>query len=163
MKDKIDIDRCARAMADISIEGRPRSGAIADAIAAIQSDGIIALSDRYIGVKNYAHFGDQREDHYYGYGPAHGHIVFSIRRTDRSSKTVLGPDHVYLLECARDFGSVQCLGDGRPASVPDWGQEPKHYNICDVIRSQRSHSEAADRFSSMLSSAMVTSHEPRPA
>jgi hypothetical protein len=36
------------------------------------------LRTGYMGVKRYAHFGDQREDHPYGYMPRHGGIVFSV-------------------------------------------------------------------------------------
>jgi hypothetical protein len=36
------------------------------------------MRNQYIGVKNYVHFGDQREDHKYGYGPKYGSTVFSI-------------------------------------------------------------------------------------
>ena len=32
----------------------------------------------YFGVKNYDRFGDQREDHEYGFGPKHGSIVFAV-------------------------------------------------------------------------------------
>jgi len=76
MKDKIDMNRVRRAMNDIDVKGSPhgkvRLNAIEAAIAAISTDGEEALSREYIGVKNYAAFGDQREDHQYGMGPRHG-------------------------------------------------------------------------------------------
>lgn len=46
--------------------------------------GCAKIHHRYFGVKNYSHFGDQREDHQYGYGPKHGHIVFAIGLTNEA-------------------------------------------------------------------------------
>lgn len=65
-----------------------RAKAVSDAMAII-ADGGEKLRCEYIGVKNYEHFGDQREDHRYGMGPRHGSIVFSIslRVRDRELKT----------------------------------------------------------------------------
>jgi len=65
-----------------------RQEAIADAIKAIASSED-PLSNEYIGVKNYAHFGDQREDHSYGMGPRHGNIVFKIGRSTRNAEPTL--------------------------------------------------------------------------
>jgi hypothetical protein len=57
-------------------------------------------------------------------GPKHGTVVFSIMRTDRRGGE-LGPDHVYLLECVRDFGSLETTdGNGRKRTD----------NLCDLIR-----------------------------
>ena len=41
------------------------------------------MFERYVGVKIYSGFGDQREDHVYGYGPKHGRIVFRIESLER--------------------------------------------------------------------------------
>ena len=109
----IDINRCWVAMKDIRVRGlcnsKTREGAIASAIAQIQTDPANALKKQYVGVKNYASFGDQREDHEYGFGPRHGSIVFSIERRNHKADTVLGPDHVYLLECVRDSIPIEVL------------------------------------------------------
>lgn len=108
---KIDRERCLRALENIYIEGAPegaeRLKAIEDAIGAIQVDGETALQKEYIGVKNYAHFGDQRSDHEYNMGPRHGHIVFRIarKRGIHGSVARLGADEIYLLECVRDAGT----------------------------------------------------------
>ena len=80
-----------------------RETAIEEAISEIQSDGKLALSQRYIGVKNYAHFGDQGVNCEYGLGPRHGHIVFRIGRHRSSRQKVLGDDEIYFLEACRDF------------------------------------------------------------
>lgn len=40
------------------------------------------LRTEYFGIKNYEAFGDQREDHRYGYGPRHGSTVFSVGLVD---------------------------------------------------------------------------------
>jgi hypothetical protein len=116
----VDIDRIRRAAQDIDIvgiaPGHPeRAQVIEAAIAAIQADGSAAFATHYMGVKNYAGFGDQREDHPYGYGPRHGHTVFSVGRYASrliDPPVVLGADHIYLLECARDFpGAVGARGN----------------------------------------------------
>lgn len=109
MKQPIDIERCLRGMKNLEITGNPqgRFHLIEEAILAIGTNPDKALKAEYIGVKNYAHFGDQRSDHPYGYGPSHGYIVFSIGRVMRGDPAAtLGPDEIYLLECVRDFGTV---------------------------------------------------------
>jgi ligand-binding sensor protein len=104
--------RIAKAMRNLSIEGAPstdqRDKVIEDAISLIQQNPHSALRGEYLGVKNYSGFGDQRSDHPYGYGPKHGHIVFSVGRTveARDDTVVLGPNEIYLLECVRDFGFI---------------------------------------------------------
>lgn len=50
---------------------------IEDAAEQVQSGGG-SLRSRYIGLKDYDRFSGQREDHRYGYGPKHGHIVAQI-------------------------------------------------------------------------------------
>lgn len=60
-----------------------RKKAIEDAIIDLANGGGELMS-RYIGVKNYSGFGDQREDHKYGLGPKHGSIVFSIKLKDKA-------------------------------------------------------------------------------
>jgi hypothetical protein len=114
----VNIERCQKAMQHIMVTGRItakteiRMRAIEDAISWIQEDPENALRDRYIGVKNYASFGDQREDCAYGRGPRHGSIVFRIARTVAGERYSLGPDDVYLLECVRDAGTIQVVDDG---------------------------------------------------
>lgn len=107
---KIDINRCSLAMRDIYVRGlcsSPiREGALASAIRMIQENPTGALKKGYVGVKNYASFGDQREDHEYNFGPRHGSIVFSIGRTHPQESVTLGADHVYLLECVRDCAPI---------------------------------------------------------
>ena len=102
----LDLECCYRAMENIEISGAPRNALIEEAIAAIQKDGKSALQTGYLGIKNYAGFGDQREDHGYGMCPRHGTIVFSIGRTQkaRDKKTELGADEIYYLEAYREFG-----------------------------------------------------------
>lgn len=58
----------------------------------------------YYGCKNYEGFICQRSDHPYGYGPAHGNIVFSIRATQDFREGKITPnekdknDILYMLE-----------------------------------------------------------------
>ena len=131
----LDLARCRKAMQNLCVQGCPdrsdtpsRMKALEDAVTAIQTDGKTALTEQFIGVKNYANFGDQREDHRYGCCPRHGSIVFSIRR--RGDHDVpLGADHVYLLVAVRDFESI---------SAPETGNPSRYLNLCNVI-------ERADR------------------
>ncbi len=109
---KADVAKLVRAIEEIDVEGicnsPQRRKVISDAIAAIQKDGKTAMCKRYKGVKNYAGFGDQREDHDYGMGPAHGYIVFRVGRTGRgrNGEVELGADHIFFLEAARDYPGI---------------------------------------------------------
>lgn len=108
-----DLNRFREASRDMIVRGLPttheRQKVIEDAIAAIQQDET-SLSNGYMGVKNYASFGDQRCDCHYGMGPSHGSIVFSVGRSNPEDKIPLGDDHIFFLECVRDFVPVQ-LGE----------------------------------------------------
>jgi hypothetical protein len=98
----------------IDVEGNPvgREYLIEEAIGRIQADPAEALKAEYLGIKNYAHFGDQRCDCSYGYGPTHGTIVFSIGRVRGAP---LEPDaDIQELLRVRDFGGPEI-----PASVID--------------------------------------------
>ena len=62
-------------------EGSAVSDRRAQAVRDARNDlvnGALKLRHRYIGIKNYDSFGDQREDHEYGNVPRHGRIVFMI-------------------------------------------------------------------------------------
>lgn len=109
----LDLERCRRGMKQLHIEGIPRNGLIEEAIAAIQKDPIAALSREYFGIKNYATFGDQREDHSYGFGPKHGTIVFRIGRNNPGDGKALDGDAIYFLEAYRDFGTMGWVENGR--------------------------------------------------
>ena len=166
MKEKIDLKRCARAMVDLVVEGSPagsvREKAIDDAIAWIQKDGVGALGVEYIGVKNYAGFGDQREDHGYCYGPKHGTIVFEIGRVKRRTGQPgpeLGSDHVYLLEAVRDFGTVE--GPEEPRRYGLAGTYRPSLNLCDVLERVTELSTRLEHLTSALSKGEVESHEQK--
>lgn len=164
---QIDTERCLKAMEWLNVEGAPtghstsphpsdkRSAVFADAIAAIQNDGSVALRSVYLGIKNYASFGDQRNDSEYGMGPRHGSIVFRIGRTHSGLGTdsVLCGDHVYLLECVRDFGTreVDEVRDGRKIQL--------NLNLCDVLRRLQRARESVAESESWLAEAVVESHE----
>ena len=98
-----------RAMLKIYVEGNPkgREAVIEEAIKSIQKDGATAFKWIYLGVKNYASFGDQRFDCEYGMCPRHGSIVFSIGRKNRHGNDVLGSDEIFALEALRDFGTME--------------------------------------------------------
>ncbi len=57
-----------------------REKLIEEAIIKLQTIPEDAFKSKYMAIKNYASFGDQREDHPYGTGPRHGTTVFSIGR-----------------------------------------------------------------------------------
>ena len=85
-----DVDRIVKAQQIIYITartqglGRDRRSVIADAIRSIAMDGAApdgvyrGLREGYYGTKNYDRWTDQREDHSYWAGPAHGTTVFSV-------------------------------------------------------------------------------------
>ena len=136
MTQTLDIERALKGARQIYMEGVPighgRLEIIEEAIALIQQDPEGALKQEYLGMKNYAHFGDQREDHKYGYGPKHGHIVFSVGRNKRrdAHEGPLDGDAIYLLEAARDFGSRE-----HPWEAPSsrW-HDTKQLNLVDWLR-----------------------------
>lgn len=148
----IDIERCKRGMRQLAICGVPRAGLIAAAIGAIQKSPDTALRSEYFGIKNYEAFGDQREDHRYGFGPAHGHIVFSIGRVDHSGGKPLDADAIYLLEAYRDFGTTTRVvyRNGR--------RSEERWSLCQVIRERDRLKEEYDELASVLTSARMTDH-----
>lgn len=148
----IDIDRCRRGMRQLSVRGVPRAGLIATAIGMIQTNANTALRQEYLGIKNYEAFGDQREDHRYGFGPKHGSIVFSIGRVSPSNGPPLDDDAIYLLEAYRDFGTTKrkVYRDGRTID--------ERWSICDVIREHDRLSEQLREMRSLLDAARMTDH-----
>ena len=173
----INFDRVRRAMKTLSVSGLPRTTerqiAIADVIRSIQVDGGKALLSEYVGVKNYAHFGDQRSDHPYGYGPAHGSIVFSIGRAargaSRESGIVLGADEIYALECLRDFRGLtpsRALFASVVAFAPfqidgryPYGNEGRELNLFEAVLLLDAAETLAKTAREVLVSASVESHE----
>lgn len=96
----------------IQVNGTPntevRKSMIDEAITLLQSETAKrALSDAFLGIKNYAGFGDQRCDCPYGFGPSHGHIVYSIGRTEKYRKAELtNPERkaaIYYLLAEREY------------------------------------------------------------
>jgi hypothetical protein len=76
----LDIGRARRGALQVFVRGVVTGGRaklLEEAIARIQAGPVSALRERYLGVKNYASFGDQRYDDQYNYGPKHGDIVFT--------------------------------------------------------------------------------------
>lgn len=131
MQKPIDLDRCRKGMKQLDIRGVPRPALIEEAIQRIQADAKTAMRHEYLGIKNYASFGDQREDHRYGFGPKHGAIVFEIGRTSELQRDVpLDADAIYLLECARDFGAVDVENECATSSY----ERVARLNLCGVIR-----------------------------
>lgn len=168
---RIDIDRCREAMRHLWVSGdpsrhvgcsvsnqaeggRPRHAIISKAIASIQEDGAQALSGTYLYVKNYAHFGDQSGECRDGMAPSHGSVVFSIYRTRGAERITLGDDHVYMLECVRDFGvvSIPVSRNGRV--------EAESLNLCEAIARLDALSSHAGLLQTALESASVESHVP---
>jgi hypothetical protein len=105
----VDVGRMDRALKVLWVEGDPTkvvqgngfspyaAKARSDALAyakRLLAESPATLQGRYIGVKNYSGFGDQREDHQYGMGPRHGDIVFRIGLTHEAREQGLTPEEV---------------------------------------------------------------------
>jgi hypothetical protein len=157
MKGQIDIERCRRGMAQVDICGTPRPALIEEAIARIQTDPVGALSKEYLAIKNYAGFGDQREDHSYGHSPAYGHVVFSIGRASAllGRGAALDGDAIYLLEAYRDFGTVEW----EDRAETDRYNRRRQLSLCAAIR--RADALALERqpIIDALAQRFVESHE----
>jgi len=83
-----------------------REKVIEDAISRLQTDPENAFATGFMGIKNYASFGDQRCDCEYGTGPRHGEIVFSIGRgKDYDPKNA--NEYIRILLIFRDAGSFE--------------------------------------------------------
>ena len=148
----LNLDKLYRGLEQINISGAcntpVRQEALEDAIGAIQSNPSTALKKEYIGVKNYAHFGDQRCDIENGYGPKHGTIVFKISRV---SDRPLDEDALYLLEAARDFGLT--------ATGRKQGDRKEVLDLCEVLRRKRELQKELDTLDVALEAATVETHE----
>lgn len=92
-KASLDQEKVRSGLSVVSITGRlssqVRRDAVGDAINALASGGNV-LKKRFIGVKNYSSFGDQRCDCEYGFGPKHGHIVFKVGLTTDCRQVITG-------------------------------------------------------------------------
>lgn len=145
-------------MKKINIDGIPettsRRAMIEKAIALIQTDGAAALRDEYLGIKNYAHFGDQEHSTSYGMGPTHGYIVFRIARTEPNKGATLGDDEVYLLECVRDFIGLQ----EEPSDPSRQDNQTREMNLCGVLRRISRLSEVRDTYAAKVEAANVHTH-----
>lgn len=83
-----------------------RRGVILDAKDAILSGGG-KLRHNYFGTKNYDRWSDQREDHEYGRGPAHGYTVFSVGLGEAARKRDLTS-----IEVEACIYALDCIGQG---------------------------------------------------
>lgn len=144
----LNLERCRRGMAQLAVEGHPRNGLIEEAIAAIQKDPVAALRREYFGIKNYAGFGDQREDHSYGFGPKHGSIVFRIGRSNPGDGKPLDNDAIYYLEAYRDFGTMGWVEDRRDVRL-DLGR---------VIRKHDHCAKELEQFAAALDATVLLEH-----
>lgn len=84
--EKVELGRSVLYLAGTYTSSSQRRSVVQDAIdwlATGEKRTYYGLETGYFGVKNYSGFGDQREDHQYGYGPKHGSIVFAVGLKDR--------------------------------------------------------------------------------
>lgn len=157
--EKIDINRCSLAMKDIYVKGLcsspVREAAIASAISQIQANPAGALKKQYVGVKNYATFGDQREDHEYNFGPRHGSIVFSIGRKRPQESVTLGADHIYLLECVRDCAPIP-VEDTDP--LRGKSNIPQTMNLTDALGRWARYRKLSNVYGDAVSEQAVEAH-----
>jgi hypothetical protein len=134
--------------------GRPRWKQIERVIGWIAKDGSTALMHEHAYVKNYSCFGDQSGECSYGCGPKHGSIVFDIGRTKdgRAEGKVLGPDHIYLLECVRDGGPYK-YWDGR---------RERCGNLCDAIAKRDKAEQDMMAADAWIAGCTVNDHAAEP-
>ena len=105
----ISVDRIQSALTLLSIRGEYKQTEKRDEV--VESsvkdllNGSKHLKEKYFGVKIYSGFGEQREDHKYGYGPRHGNIVFAIglKVTDRELTDSEVEDCLYLLTNIEEY------------------------------------------------------------
>lgn len=75
----LDIGRIQEAEKRLAVEGwcdsEMRYSVVEDAIKEVAAGG---LRERWLGVKVYAHFGEQRVSCSYGYLPVHGQVLFRV-------------------------------------------------------------------------------------
>jgi hypothetical protein len=148
----LNLERCRRGMTQLDMQGCPRNGLIEEAIAAIQRDPVGALRKEYFGIKNYAGFGDQREDHPYGYGPKHGSIVFRIGRENPGDGKALDNDAIYYLEAYRDFGTMGWVEDHRD------GRRDVRLDLGRVIRKHDQFAKQLSEFARALDAVAILEH-----
>lgn len=113
-----NLGRCIRASKHIYMRGfadtTDRLKILERVIASINRDGDAALAREYVGMKNYAGFGDQEVSCEYGMGPTYGSVVFEIGRANGArgeNSVTLGADEIYYLECLRDFKGLEMYDD----------------------------------------------------
>jgi len=121
---KLDFDKCHKAMEQIRVYGDPtktymRHSLIEEAMGYIKANPQQALRKHILGIKNYDGFGDQRCDCEYGFGPRHGHIVFSIERNCKYHGDLDVEACTYLLAAISDFGWKQ-LPNGKRGNLFDF-------------------------------------------
>jgi len=155
--EKVDIKRVKNGMKYVHIRGVCDDGmlkrleVIEDAIKDFYN-GCERLKRNYFGIKNYAHFGDQRCDCEYGYGPRHGYIVFSVGIKEKwqfDVKKIPVSDVIYALEAFRDFGykDVEFFGD------------KKRMNLFDVINLYERYLEAVKQLGEFLENAEMENNQ----
>lgn len=150
----IDVERCLSAMEDINIEGLVdsvvRRRAISVAIQEIAEDGDAALKEVYVAVLSFASNGEGIDRLHYGQIPDAGIVRFNIRR---KKDVTLGGDHIYLLECVRDF--TQEL-----RSLPtemSFSQNTSTINLCGVLRERSEHLSRLQLLDEALDNSAVES------
>lgn len=82
--DKLQLAQSLLEVRGVYHDGPVRKELIEDLLNELATNDGARLFTYYYGVKNYAHFGDQRCDCQYHLGPDHGEIVFRIGLTDEA-------------------------------------------------------------------------------
>jgi hypothetical protein len=162
---KLDIVRFRRGSEQLTVQGVPstesRVELIEEAIRRIQADGAAALRKEFLGIKNYAAFGDQRCDCRYGMGPRHGHIVFRIGRRDRYNAGTLDADAIYFLEAVRDFVStdVDAYEAGWPWRGPhSQRSDTQTLNLQEVVKRALDCKAWLDAYDGRIKAVEVDAH-----
>ena len=141
-KEFVDIVRGNELVVEGFCDNKKREILFEEALLKLQDNPNDWAKEDYYGIKNYAGFGDQREDHKYGYGPRHGSIVFSIGRGGGYNSTRKDV-YVEFLLYFRDF---------RNDKVKSNGDRYNQYNLDlqDVLRRKISIEEELEKINQVL-------------
>jgi len=93
----LDLDKIQQAKCIVRVYGKAstieRHALVREAVSIFAStEKLDTLKTKYLGLKNYAHWTDQRHDGPYGTGPRHGEIAFSIGLHDTARNRPLNAE-----------------------------------------------------------------------
>ena len=134
---------------ELNVEGicssPTRQSLLERVIADLQDNPEQALKDKYAGIKNYAHFGDQVSCHPYGFGPTHGSIVFRIGRG-----TNYTPDNAH-----KYIQFLLYFRDANGIEYRDYNGYERKYNLARIIKERARAKEAVKTYTEFLDALVI--------